>query len=115
MLGTDAPLERKLAFDPDRSLRRSRYEEVAAAFPEYRVFVGGSSSYDMAPAPYDKLYALDAYCLREGLRHENVVYIGDDYGLGGNDEAVCRSDFPFLPIDDYRDFSRIAAGLTPGE
>jgi hypothetical protein len=39
------------------------------------------------------------------------VYIGDDYGLGGNDEAVYRSDFSFLTIDDYRDFSRVADSL----
>jgi hypothetical protein len=33
-----------------------------------------------------------------------VVYIGDDYGPGGNDESVYLSDFPYLTIDDYRTF-----------
>ena len=111
LLGTKAPLEKKLSFDPDRALRRRIYARVTAAFPEYRVFVGGSSSFDMAPAPYDKLYALHEYCLREGLKHENVLYAGDDYGLGGNDEAVYRSDFPFLPVDDYRGFAGVMADL----
>lgn len=113
LLGTDAPLDEKLSFDPDRVIRRSMYREVAAAFPEYRVFIGGSSSFDMTPVPYDKYYALDRFCADEGLCHKNVLYIGDDYGIGGNDEAVYRSDFPFLPIDDYRDFPLVAADFCP--
>jgi len=111
LLGTDAPLNEKLSFDPDRILRRRMYKKVTAAFPEYRVFVGGSSSFDMAPAPYDKYYALDAYCRSEGLRHKNVLYVGDDYGMGGNDETVYRSDFPFIPIDDYHCFPDVMAAF----
>ena len=65
------------------------------------VFIGGSSSFDFAPVPYDKYYALDRYCKRFGLSHEEVVYVGDDYGTGGNDEAVYRSDFRFICVDDY--------------
>ena len=47
------------------------------------------------------------YCKENNLKHENIVYIGDDYGLGGNDESVYKSDFPYLTIDDYRDFPEI--------
>ncbi len=103
LLGTKAALADKLAFDPDRSRRRAVYEEVKALFPDYKVFVGGSSSFDMAPAPYDKAYALSVLCAERGLAHDEVLYVGDDYGPGGNDESVYLSDFPFLPIDDYRD------------
>ena len=111
ILGTQARQEDKLAFDPDRKKRRAIYDEVVEAFPEYNVFVGGSSSFDMSPKPYNKYHALDLYCREQGLSHDEVVYIGDDYGLGGNDEAVYRSDFPYLTIDDYRDFPRIVAPL----
>lgn len=110
-LGTKAEPADKLAFDPDRSRRRAIYREVCEMFPEYTVFVGGSSSFDMAPAPYNKYYALDLFCRENGLSHENVVYIGDDYGPGGNDESVYLSDFPYLPIDDYRDFPQVTASL----
>jgi len=106
ILGTKAKQEDKLAFDPDRSKRRKIYAEVAAAFSEYSVFVGGSSSFDMAPSPYNKYYALDLYCKEHGLSHKEVVYIGDDYGMGGNDESVYRSDFNYITIDDYRDFPK---------
>lgn len=107
ILGTKADIEDKLAFDPDRSKRRKFYDRVVADFPEYTVFVGGSSSFDMAPKPYDKYYALDRYCKEHGLSHDQVVYVGDDYGPGGNDEAVYKSDITFVCVDDYTRLAEI--------
>ncbi len=103
ILGTKAKQEDKLAFDPDRAKRRKIYAEVCATFPEYVVFVGGSSSFDMAPKPYNKYYALDLYCREHGYSHDEVIFVGDDYGMGGNDESVYKSDFGFICIDDYRE------------
>ena len=104
ILGTKAVLENKLAFDPDRKKRRKILADVKATFPEYVVFVGGSSSFDMAPSPYDKAYALDLYCKEYGFAHDEVVFVGDDYGMGGNDEAAFLADFGSVEIDDYRTF-----------
>lgn len=111
ILGTKAVAADKLAFDPDRSKRRKIYDDVVNTFSDYIVFVGGSSSFDMAPAPYNKYYALDLYCKEKGLTHENVVFIGDDYGMGGNDESVYKSDIKFLTIDNYLDFPQVASVL----
>lgn len=111
ILGTKAIQEDKLSFDPDRKKRRLFYDEVCSVFSDYNVFVGGSSSFDMSPKPYNKYYALDLYCKENGLSHENVVYIGDDYGYGGNDESVYKSDFNYLTIDDYRDFEKVVKCL----
>ena len=111
VLGTKARQEDKLAFDPDRKKRRAFYHEVVEAFADYSVFVGGSSSFDMAPKPYNKYHALDLYCKEHGLSHENVVFVGDDYGLGGNDESVYLSDFPFICVDDYETFPDLVSEL----
>ena len=113
ILGTKAKQEDKLAFDPDRSKRRKIYAEVVDTFSDYCVFVGGSSSFDMAPKPYNKYYALDLYCKENGFSHEEVVYIGDDYGLGGNDESVYQSDFNYITIDNYLDFPQKVEVLLP--
>ncbi len=111
ILGTKAKQEDKLAFDPDRQKRRAIYEEVKEVFHDYIVFVGGSSSFDMAPAPYNKAYALAKYCQEHGIAHDEVVFVGDDYGPGGNDESVYRSDFNFLTIDNYLDFPNVVKPL----
>lgn len=107
LLGTKALQADKLAFDPDRKKRRAFYDEVCEIFSDYNVFVGGSSSFDMAPKPFNKYYALDLYCRENGLAHSEAAYVGDDYGLGGNDESIFKSDFKFVCIDDYTDFSEI--------
>ena len=101
ILGTKAKAEDKLAYDPDRSKRRAIYADVCRTFPEYTVFVGGTSSFDMAPKPHNKYHALDLYCQEHGFTHDEVVFVGDDYGEGGNDESVYRSDFGFICVDDY--------------
>lgn len=111
ILGTDAKQEDKLSFDPDRTKRRKIYNEVCELFSDYNVFVGGSSSFDMAPKPYNKYYALSKYCIELGIKHNEVVFVGDDYGLGGNDESVYKSDFGFICVDDYRDFEKCVKEL----
>lgn len=111
LLGTAADLRDKLAFDPDRSRRRDFYPEVCAAFSDYTVFIGGSSSFDIVPRPFDKLHALKHYCDVMGLSPDDVVYVGDDYGPGGNDEQVYTSDVEFITIDDYRTFPDVATEL----
>ena len=111
ILGTKALQPDKLSFDPDRSKRRAFYSHVCQLFENYNVFVGGSSSFDMSPKPYNKYYALDLYCKEMGISHSEVLYIGDDYGLGGNDESVYLSDFPYLKIDNYLDFPNLTEFL----
>lgn len=111
ILGTKARQEDKLSFDPDRIKRRKIYDDVVRTFSAYCVFVGGSSSFDMAPKPYNKYYALDLYCKENNLSHSEVVYIGDDYGLGGNDESVYQSDFNYITIDNYLDFPEKVSAL----
>ena len=110
LLGTKAKQEDKLAFDPNRKKRRAFYGEVCELFDDYNVFVGGSSSFDMAPKPFNKYYALDLWCQEMGFQHSEVIFVGDDYGLGGNDESVYHSDFRFVTIDDY---TRLGEVLAP--
>lgn len=111
ILGTAAKQEDKLSFDPNRYKRRKIYADVANTFPNFHVFVGGSSSFDMAPKPYNKYYALNIYCKEHNIDHKETVFIGDDYGMGGNDESVYLSDFNYIKIDNYRDFPAVAEPL----
>ena len=36
---------------------------------------------------------IDKYCKEKGVLHSEVIFVGDDYGIGGNDESVYKSDF----------------------
>lgn len=110
LIGTGAKIGDKIGFDPDRALRKAMYAAVCEAFAEYKVFIGGSSSFDIVPQPYNKRYALGVYCQRHGIAPGDIVYVGDDYGVGGNDEDVYRSDIRFICVDD---FTRVADCLAP--
>ena len=111
ILGTKAKIEDKLAYDPDRSKRRVNYDYVCSMFPEYTTFVGGSSSFDIVPKPYEKAQALKDYCEKNGYGLDEVAFVGDDYGIGGNDEPVFKSEIGFIRVDDYTTFGEKVACL----
>lgn len=99
LLGTKADIGDKLAFDPDKKKRHLIYPELAEIFSDYNVFVGGSTSFDMVPKPFDKLHALDLFCTENGYTRADVTYFGDDYEIGGNDEPILKSDVEFIKVD----------------
>jgi len=107
ILGTKAVQEDKLSFDPTKEKRRKIYKEITEAFSDFNVFIGGSSSFDMSPKPYNKYYALDKYCKENNISHDEVIFVGDDFGMGGNDESVYLSDFKFIKVDDYKNLPKI--------
>ena len=108
LLGTKAGLADKLAFDPDRSKRRVMYAEVCKTFPDYVVYIGGSSSFDLAPARYNKYDAMCAYGAARGIGVEEMIFVGDDFDDGGGDshirlrgmDYVRRRRFPHPPAGD---------------
>ncbi|MBR2323068.1 MAG: iron-containing alcohol dehydrogenase [Clostridia bacterium] len=105
ILGTKADKDDKIAFDPDRKKRRKIYHKVCEVFSDYEVFVGGSSSFDMSPKGVNKYFALKDFAETNGYSLDEILFIGDDYGFGGNDEPVYLSNIPFLEIDNFETFS----------
>lgn len=102
LLGTKAAIEDKLSIDPTRVIRLAALEEVRQQFCDYTVFVGGSSSFDIVPKPFCKLHALQGYASSKAISPDEILYVGDDYHPGGNDEDVYASGLPFVCVDDYR-------------
>lgn len=102
LLGTKADLADKLAFDPDRSKRRKMYADVCATFPDYVVYIGGSSSFDLAPARYNKYDAMCAYGASRGIGVEDMIFVGDDFDDGGGDSHIRLRGMDYVRIEDYR-------------
>ncbi len=102
LLGTKADIADKLRFDPDRSRRHVMYPEVLQIFRDYSVFVGGSSSFDITPAPYNKYDAMLRYGRENGYSLDEMLYVGDDFGDGGGDSHIRLGSMDYVEIDDYR-------------
>lgn len=102
LIGTAAKLEDKLNFDPDGAKRRAIYPVVADAFCEYNCFVGGSSSFDIVKKQYDKYSALMEYAKNNGINKKDILFVGDDFDRGGNDEQVKTGGIECVIVKDYR-------------
>ena len=102
LLGTPAPIDEKLAFDPTREKRRVLYPEVLELFPDHSVFIGGSSSFDFTPRQYNKYDAIMKYASEHGYAKEEILYVGDDFEDGGGDSHVRIYGLDYVFIEDYR-------------
>ena len=101
ILGKSAKIEDKLAFDPDRAKRRPMYPRVKELFPEYTVFIGGSSSFDFSGKQYNKYDAIMRYAKEHGYQKEEILFFGDDFGDGGGDSHVRLGGLDYIEITDY--------------
>ena len=102
LLGTKADINDKLVFDPDRKKRKVMYEEVLQLFPNYAVYIGGSSSFDFAEKKYNKYDAIMAYAKENGYKKEEILFIGDDFGDGGGDSHIRIFGMDYVEILDYK-------------
>jgi hydroxymethylpyrimidine pyrophosphatase-like HAD family hydrolase len=101
LLGTKADIADKIAFDPTREKRKVLYEEVQALFPDYTVYIGGSSSFDFSGKKYNKYDAILAYAKQNGYTLDEILYVGDDFGEGGGDSHVRIYGMDYVEITDY--------------
>lgn len=101
LLGTEAPVELKHEFDPDRAKRRVMYPEVCEIFKDYSVYIGGSSSFDFSAKQYNKYDAVMRYATEHGYTEDQVLFVGDDFGDGGGDSHVRIKGMDYIWITDY--------------
>ena len=111
LLGTKADVADKIAFDPDRKKRKVLYPEVLELFPDYTVYIGGSSSFDFTEKKYNKYDAVMAYAKKNGYEKEEILYIGDDFGDGGGDSHIRIFGMDYVEITDYRQLKEKLAYL----
>lgn len=111
LLGTTAPKEEKLAFDPDKMKRRAMFPEVCRLFSDYSVFIGGSTSFDMTEKQYNKYDAVMRYAEENGYSRDEIIFIGDDLDDGGNDSHIRLGGMDYIRVYDYRDFPKLIEPL----
>jgi len=101
LLGTKADKAAKLAFDPDKRKRQAMFREVCDSFPQYAVFIGGTTSFDLAELKFNKYSAVMRYASEHGFTKDQVLFVGDDLGDGGNDSHIRLYGMDYIQITDY--------------
>ncbi len=90
MISGDAPLEEKLAWDPDKIKREPIRKLLQEKLPDYEVKIGGTTSIDITPKGVDKGYAIKKVMEYFKAQKEEVLFLGDAIFPGGNDYAAAQ-------------------------
>lgn len=111
LLGGEADIRDKVAFDPDRTKRAVMYDYVCSLFEDFNVFIGGSSSFDIVKKQFNKYNALTRYMNEHGLTKDDVMFVGDDFGTGGNDAHIKDGGLNYTVVDSYKNLKNRVAFL----
>ena len=111
LLGGEADIRDKVAFDPDRKKRAVMYDYVCSLFEDFNVFIGGSSSFDIVKKQFNKYNALTRYMNEHGLTKDDVMFVGDDFGTGGNDAHIKDGGLNYTVVDSYKNLKNRVAFL----
>lgn len=87
-LGQNAPYEEKIHWDANKSKRLHLRELIANKLPDYDIAIGGTTSIDIVQKGINKAYGVTKFAEHIGVPIENILYVGDDLGPGGNDYVV---------------------------
>jgi phosphomannomutase len=105
-LGQEAPIAEKEAWDPTGEKRRALREAVAALLPGFDVKIGGSTSIDVTRAGVNKAFGLRRLSEHTGVSIDEMLYMGDALGEGGNDEVVKETGVATRAVVDPEDTRR---------
>lgn len=105
-LGQNAPYEEKVKWDRDKKKRRYICKFLKGKLPEYDVSFGGKTSIDVVPKGVNKALGVRNFCRFKKLQPQEVLYIGDDLGPGGNDSVVKETRVRTMSVSGPRDTLR---------
>lgn len=110
-LGQKAPLEAKLAWDPDFSKRKRLQLALAAALPGHSVRIGGSTSIDITQAGVDKAYGMHKLAQFALVDFAEMIFVGDALFPGGNDFPVREAGIDSIAVRDTEETKRVIETL----
>ncbi len=111
-LGQQAPIDEKMAWDPDRTKRVALHAHISKSLPTFSVKIGGKTSIDVTKQNIDKAYGIHKLCERIGVSESDTLYIGDELRSGGNDEAAYKTDAETRSVINPEDTMKFIRGLV---
>jgi phosphomannomutase len=102
-LGQEAPIEAKLEWDPSGAKRLLLRDYVLELLDGYEVDVSGTTSVDVTRAGIDKAYGVKKLEQVLNLTNDDVVFMGDQLRLGGNDHPVKAMGVDSIAVKDWHE------------
>ena len=110
-LGQDAPLEKKVEWDPDFSKRKLMQVLLERSIPEFSVRLGGTTSIDVTRAGIDKAYGIRKLSEILQIDKAEMMFMGDALFPGGNDYAVKEAGVTSILVRDPRETKSVVEGI----
>lgn len=111
-LGQAAPLDAKLAWDPDRGKRRRLKAVLDRSLAGFSVNIGGSTSVDVTREGVDKGYGIGRLIKATRSDASAILFVGDALYPGGNDESVKRTGVTTIAVRDIEETKRVIEAIT---
>lgn len=90
-LGQEAPIEKKMLWDPNIEKRKSLKKILDKDLSEFEVSVGGSTSIDIRKKGIDKAYGINKISSLLEIPKEKIIFFGDAIFEGGNDYSATKT------------------------
>jgi len=105
-LGQQAPLDAKVAWDPDFAKRKHLQAVLGAQLTGFAVRIGGSTSIDITRAGIDKAYGMRQLAAISGISFDDMIFMGDAVYPDGNDYAVYQAGIDTIAVHDVQETKR---------
>jgi len=102
-LGQEAPIEAKRNWDPDGKKRLQLREYLLKRIGNYEVDVAGTTSVDVTAAGIDKAYGVKKLEQVLNLNNDDLLFMGDQLRLGGNDHPVKALGIDSIAVKDWHE------------
>ena len=110
-LGQLAPLDKKQAWDPDKTKRQALQKELSLRLPTYSVGMGGSTSIDITKKGVDKAFGIRRLAEHLALSVAEMLYVGDELEPGGNDAPARTTPIKTHAVKDPNETAFFIASL----
>ncbi|HYP45156.1 MAG TPA: HAD-IIB family hydrolase [Propionibacteriaceae bacterium] len=110
-LGQSAPVDVKLAWDPDGQKKEALRAYAAERLPDLEPRSGGSTSVDVTRLGIDKAYGVDQLCRIYGLELSDLLFVGDRLDEGGNDYPVKAMGVECVAVHGWQDTAQYLTRL----
>lgn len=103
VLGQEAPVEAKHAWDPEDVKKYQLRDAIAERIPEFEVRAGGMTSIDVTKLGIDKAYGMNKLMTMLDLTKEDILFMGDKMHEGGNDYPIKIMGIDSIAVRDWED------------
>ena len=102
-LGQQAPVDAKMAWDPDGAKKRALGAYASERLPDLEVRGGGSTSIDITRKGIDKAYGVTKLLGKLTATADELLFVGDRLDDAGNDYPVYAMGVPCVAVEDWHE------------